>query len=266
MGVKRARSAAGPAGGSGRTPGLLDEAALAGAAMAYGLAHRVIPKRFYLSANVVAALASVTGAWRAGASLADCGLGRGTLRRSLGVGAAASAAVSAGVILAAMPVRTRELFSHDRVAGHGDRQAIYEALVRIPVGTALSEEVIFRGAMLGVMRRRHSAAAAITASSLCFGVWHALPALESLRDAAIHRHVSVRAGEAAAIAGAVAVTGAAGACFAALRLWTGSVIAPVMAHAALNATAYLVTRRVGAEGRGAAARPEPGADAASDVP
>lgn len=233
-------------GGAGRAPAMLDEAVLVGGTLAYGLVlQRVIPDRWHVPANVAAVLASAAVARGAGASFADCGLSRDALRPSLSAGAAAAAVIGAGVMLAALPGRTRGLFSDDRVTGHGGKRAVYEALVRIPAGTALSEEVLFRGVMLGVMLRRHSVPVAVARSSLCFGVWHVLPAMASLRGAAIHRGVSGRAGAAAAVTGVVAMTAAAGAGLAVLRLRAGGVAAPVLAHAALNATAYLVARRTG---------------------
>lgn len=241
------KEGAGPAGdGAGRVPTALAEAALAGGTLAYGLVlQRVIPERWHLPANAAAALASVVIARSAGASLADCGLGRGSWHRSLSAGAAAAAVIGAGVVIAGVPGRTRGLFADDRVTRHGGGRAVYEVLVRIPAGTALSEEVLFRGVMLGVMLRRHSAPVAVARSSLYFGAWHVLPAIASLRGAAIHRGVKGGAGTAAVVTGVVATTAAAGAGFAALRLRSGGVAAAALAHAALNVTAYLVARRAG---------------------
>lgn len=233
-------------GGAGRAPTRLDEAILVSGTLAYGVAlQRAMPEEWHVPANLAAALASVAVARHAGASSADCGLSGGSFSHALGMGAVAAAVVSAGVVVASLPGRARRLFSEERITEHSSKRAVYEVLVRIPVGTALSEEVLFRGAVLGVMLRRHAAAAAVARASVCFGVWHVLPTLASLRSAVLGRQVKDQVGAVAAVATVVAVTAAAGAGFAALRLRSGGVVVPVLAHAALNATAYLVARRAG---------------------
>ena len=226
-----------------RAPTRLDEAALVGGTLAYGIVlQQVIPEQWHVPANVAAALASVAVARRAGASSADCGLARAAMRRGLCTGGAAAAVTVAGIAIIALSSRTRRLFSDQRITGHRGGRAVYELLVRIPVGTALGEEVLFRGALLGVMLRRHTTAAAVARASLYFGLWHVPPTLASLRSAVLGRDVKGRVGATTTVAGAVAVTAVAGAGFAALRLRTGSVIAAALAHATINATAYVVAR------------------------
>ncbi len=223
-----------------------DELLLAGGTVTYGvLLHRLVPERWHVPANVIAALASVSLARRAGASAADCGLRADGLGPAVRTGVAAAAVIAAGVAIAAAPARLRGVFADDRVCGHGSTRARYEVLVRIPLATAGSEEVLFRGAMLGVMLRRHSPAAAIARSSLCFGLWHVLPTLTSLRSAAAGRAATARTGAAAVVAGVVGVTAGAGTGFAVLRMRSGSVAASAIAHAALNVSAYIAARRAG---------------------
>lgn len=225
-------------------PTRFDEAALIGATLAYGVVlSRVIPEAWHVPANAAAAVAAAAFARRAGATSADCGLSLGTLRRALVPGATAAAMVGGGILVASLPARTSRLFGEDRIAGHASGRAAYEMLVRIPLGTALSEEVLFRGAMLGVMLRRHGPAAAVARTSLCFGVWHVLPTIAALRSAELGRQFGGGASAAAAVGGVVAVTTVAGAALAALRLRSGSIAASALAHATLNATAYLAARR-----------------------
>ncbi len=226
-----------------RTPTRLDEAALAGGTLAYGfMLQTVIPERWHVPANVAAALAAVAVARRAGASSADCGLAGGAMRHGLGTGGAAAAAAVAGIAVISLSSRARPLFSDERISGHRGPRAVYEVLVRIPVGTALGEEVLFRGALLGVLLRRHGTLAAVARASLCFGLWHVPPTLPSLRSSVLGRQAKGRVGATAAVAAVVAVTAVAGTGFAVLRLRTGSVVAAVLAHTAVNATAYLAAR------------------------
>ena len=51
---------------------------------------------------------------------------------------------------------TRGFFQDERARGGGARHVLFETLVRIPLGTALPEEVIFRGSLLGLFTQRHS--------------------------------------------------------------------------------------------------------------
>lgn len=208
--------------------------------LAYGLAlQAVIPERWHVPANLAAALAAF--ARRAGASAADCGLAGGAVRHGLGAGGAAAAGIVAGIAAISLSSRTRALFSDERITGHRGGRAVYEVLVRIPVGTALGEEVLFRGALLGVLLRRHGTAAALARALLCFGLWHVPPTLPSLRSSVLGQHATGRVGGIPALVAVVAVTAVAGTGFAALRLRAGSVIA-ALAHTAVNAAAYLVAR------------------------
>jgi membrane protease YdiL (CAAX protease family) len=228
-----------------RRPTRLDEAVLVSGTLAYGVAlQRVIPERWHVPANAAAALAALAVARRAGAGSADCGLAGGALRRGLSAGGAAAGAAAAGIVLVSRPGRTRALFSDERITSHRGARTVYEVLVRIPLGTALGEEVLFRGALLGVLLRRHGTAAAVARASLCFGLWHVPPTLPSLRSSVLGRQAKGQAGAVASVAGVVVATAVAGTGFAALRLRTGSVLAAVLAHAAVNATSYVVARSV----------------------
>jgi uncharacterized protein len=109
---------------------------------------------------------------------------------------------------------------------------VFETLVRIPLETALAEEVIFRGVLLALGLRSRSRGWAIVTSSVLFGLWHVVPRLGAPARDAYGRP------DASATAAVFATTAIAGAGFAWLRLRAGSVLAPVLAHAALNMAAF----------------------------
>jgi membrane protease YdiL (CAAX protease family) len=117
--------------------------------------------------------------------------------------------------------------------------------LRIPLGTALGEEILFRGALLGLLLQRHAVGKAVAVSSCVFGLWHVVPTLQSL-----HAGVDLLPGGGAVrvaliVAGAVTVTTAAGCVFAWLRLRGSSVVAPFLAHASINSLAALAGRVAG---------------------
>ena len=67
--------------------------------------------------------------------------------------------------------------------------------------------------------------------ALLFGLWHLPPALRDASDKGA-------AGAVGVVVGTIAVTTVAGAAFAWLRLRSGSLVAPMMAHLATNSFAY----------------------------
>lgn len=207
--------------------------------------NRVVPEAWYIPANGAAAGAFVLLARGTGASWTDMGLRRERLGRGLRVGLVAAAPIAVVVALGVAVPATRRYFADQRVIGIGAGATLYDVLIRIPLGTAVCEEVIFRGALLGMFLRRRTPLAAVVASSVLFGLWHVLPTLDTLHLNPIGSLVEgdwIRTTE--AVIGAVAVTAAAGVGFSWLRLRANSVVAPIIAHAALNGAAFLGGRLV----------------------
>jgi len=134
---------------------------------------------------------------------------------------------------------TRELFADRRVDEGSVAALLYATLVRIPLGTALLEETLFRGVLLGLGLRRWPLRVAVAWSSALFGLWHVLPAGGlSGYNPVVADAVHGPAGRLVVTAAAVAATALAGLAFCWLRLRAGSLLAPVMLHAAANSVAY----------------------------
>jgi uncharacterized protein len=232
--------------GSGRRGGdrYRADAAAGIATLAYGaVLNRALPEVVHIPASLTAAATSLTAARRAGVSVAALGLAPDRVRSGVRVGLAVGAPIVAGIGVASRLRATSGYFDDARVMQAGPRRVVYEAAVRIPIATALGEELIFRGALLGLFRRKHSTAAAVAASSLLFGLWHVLPTLEGLAlnppaegDHTTRHKIGV-------VAGTVAATAAAGVGFSLLRIRSGSVLAPVVVHAAINSSAFIAARR-----------------------
>jgi uncharacterized protein len=200
----------------------------------------VVPDPLYVPTALLAALAAVWVAVRVGGcGPADLGLAPADLGRGLRHGTVAVAAVALALALAAAVPTTRELFADRRVDQHSVAALWYVTLVRIPLGTVVLEETLFRGTLLGLGLLRWSRGTAVAFSSVLFGLWHVLPArglpgfnpvVASLSRGSV-RHLL-------AISLAVAGTALAGALFCWLRLRARSLLAPVMVHLATNSLAY----------------------------
>src|SRR5262249_61545004 len=76
---------------------------------------------------------------------------------------------------------TRPGLRDKRIAGLDGRAVAYQAMVRIPVGTVLWEEIAFRGVLQAALRRVMYKNAAIAVTSAVFGIWHIRPTLQALR-------------------------------------------------------------------------------------
>jgi hypothetical protein len=109
----------------------------------------------------------------------------------------------------------------------------------VPVGTAATEELVFRGVLFAAWLQ-HGLAEAWIVSSVTFGLWHVSPTVNLVRA---NRPDAGAARVAGAVAVAVAATTAAGASLVLLRYLTGSLLAPWALHAALNSVATMAAAR-----------------------
>ncbi|BBY57830.1 hypothetical protein MSAR_09660 [Mycolicibacterium sarraceniae] len=95
--------------------------------------------------------------------------------------------------------------------------------LEIPIATAWTEEMLFRGALQAVAVRAVGPTVGPLVQAAAFGLWH-IPDARRVGDPVL---------------GTVLVTGVAGWVFGWLAKRSGSVIAPVLAHMAFNESAAL---------------------------
>jgi uncharacterized protein len=187
---------------------------------------------------LVAALALV--AWSAGASRDDLGLGLANMRTGLGYGVGAAGIVLLVLMVAAVIPATNG-FLHDSRAQISGGRLVYELGVSIVLLTAIPEEFAFRGVLLGSALRLWGPWRASLVTSALFGLWHIAPTFGTMSDNHEFRGAAASAGgQALLVLGAVAVTFLAGLAFCWLRLRSRSLIAPILAHAAINGLALTV--------------------------
>jgi len=185
------------------------------------MTNRVLPRWAYVPWNVGVATGLVWWAQATGGcSGAELGLARRHLLGGLRWGAGAAAAVGAFYAAGAAIPGTRKAFRDDRADRVGVGELAWRVLIEIPLGTALTEEVAFRGVL---------PASALADSN---------PKLQELPTTTARL---------AAVASSVTGTTAAGLAFTWLRNRSGSVLAPVLLHGAINSGAYTIAWLIGRE-------------------
>lgn len=192
-------------------------AALVGWSFTFGIDH---PWRRHPVAQ------AVYGTALALAVRAPLGIRPPAVRAGLRMGTAVAAAVGAGVALTTAVPRVRAAMGDRDLP---DRPAHWLA-VEIPLGTVWSEETAFRGALSTVAAEAFGPTAGRLLQAATFGLTHVPDALET--------------GE--SVVGTVLATGLAGWAFALLGEKSGSLLAPVLAHLAINeagAVAALAVQR-----------------------
>src|SRR5215472_3220775 len=193
----------------------------------------------WLSVSVLTAVL-VLIVWSAGATNADLGLGRADVRAGLLYGAGALGIVLLVLVVAAVIPATNG-FLHDSRAHISGGRLLFDLGVPIVLLTAIPEEFAFRGVLLGSAVRLWGPWRASLVTSLLFGLWHIAPTLGTMSDNHEFRGAAASvAGQVLLVLGAIAVTFVAGLAFCWLRLRSRSLVAPVMAHAALNGLALTV--------------------------
>jgi uncharacterized protein len=171
-----------------------------------------------------------------GSTWTELGLGRDRMasgcRWGLGAVAAVAGVYAVGVLLPA----TRPAFQDSRYHLPVE-QALVTALVVIPLGTVVLEEIAFRSVLWSVLARRLPTRWVLLTTSALFGLWHLLPAIQ-----AADRGASAPAGGVPGVlvvAGTLVVTTAGGLVFGLMRYRSGSVLASAGAHWATNALGVL---------------------------
>ncbi|GAA2891702.1 type II CAAX endopeptidase family protein [Streptosporangium fragile] len=137
------------------------------------VAPRLCPLTSTAATGVLLALAR-----RSGLSWAELGFHE----RSRGVrigGVLASAVAGVYAVGIAVPA-TRRFFRDERALSLSRARVLEEALLQVPFGTVLLEEVGFRGVLHALVARSYGTAAATVASSALFGLWHVLPAIDMM--------------------------------------------------------------------------------------
>jgi len=146
----------------------------------------------------------------------------GRLRwRSAVVGAALTAGVAVAILAA---VQVGLLPPHGETVALAPGELWFRLLIGIPIGTALCEELIFRGVLLAAWDRVATRPVSTAATSAMFGLWHVAAEAQRLGGVSL-----------AVLTGVAATTAVSAFVLCPLRRLTGDLVAPTVLHAAVNA-------------------------------
>jgi membrane protease YdiL (CAAX protease family) len=213
-------------------------AVVATLAVANVVSNRVIPEWAYVPWNLAVAAVVVLLARRV---VTTGEMGFTEWRRGAAWGLVLLV-LTTGVLLIGLLMPAFDGLYHDRRVSAGVGTWLYQAFVRIPLGTAVLEEAAFRAVLPAMFAVRWGVLRGCVAASLCFGLWHVLPAwnLNKVNPTASHVFGTGNAGVAAAVVFGVVGTAFAGMWWCWVRYRSRSVLATMLAHVATNSVAYTI--------------------------
>lgn len=221
------------------TEQLAQEIALVILILLYGtVLARLIPRQYHLFLNIGISVVAIIVGLAFGMNWANMGLDLSHILPGFFVAVVASIIITAGtVIIAAIPF-LRHYFLGENLAQASGKLMAFEAAIRIPLGTALVEEILFRGILLGLLLLHHSTIVALIIAAVIFGLWHIFPTINQIEDndsvaKALQDKKQRKYGS---IIGVVAVTTIAGLLFGWLRIIAGGILAPWLVHWSINAS------------------------------
>ena len=143
---------------------------------------KLVPKKYHLWLNIFIAVVAVVIGFAFNLTLEQMGLGLQHILPGIFVAIVASIVITiATLAISAIPF-LRHYFLGDDLAHASGKLIAFEAAIRIPLGTALVEEILFRGVLLGLLLTQNSTLTAIVVSSVIFGLWHIFPTINTLES------------------------------------------------------------------------------------
>ena len=190
----------------------------------------------HLLTGIALAVAALVVARLVRLSVADLGLARDRWWSGLKWGGSAAALVLVAYAVASVVVDDVAAPRYDTWS-----EAVVAALVLIPLGTVIPEELVFRGVLWGWLRRVRGTRVATVVSSMLFGLWHVVPALGGgpANDALTGAVGSGVMGTILGVLATVIFTAVAGVVLCYLRQRSDSLLAPILLHWAANGAGVL---------------------------
>jgi membrane protease YdiL (CAAX protease family) len=202
--------------------------------------NRVAPQTHYLLWAFVGSVFLLAIGLLDGNNFTDMGLGFDYLIPGLIWALTSIVLVTLVYFISSIFKKSREAFADQRIGAMSGGKLAFQALVEVPFGTVLLEEIAFRAVLFAMLARRFGVIPALIISAIIFGLWHILPSIGTHEaNPALGSVVgSGRRGAVLAVLASVFTTFFAGILFGAMRIASGSVIAPMGLHWATNGLGY----------------------------
>lgn len=202
----------------------------------------VLSSSMYVPVNIVLGAGLVALARRNGSSWADLGLDPARAADGLRLGAGVAGVVGVGALLGALHPGVRPQLLDERAADQEAPDVLYNTLVRFPLGTALFEEVAFRGVVEAIWRQDGGTERdAGRAAAMLFGLWHLVPTRAALSGNPATTDLRTDASRAVGVAAGAIVTGIASLGLSWMRRRSDSLVASWLAHTAVSSAGYLAS-------------------------
>lgn len=217
--------------------------------LAYGtLMAKFLPRKAHISSNIFAAIITIIFGLLLGLSLPQMGLTLSGVKSIILISALATGAIFILTFAVSFLPFLRHIFLGESFANARIRTVFFEAGFRIPLGTALVEEILFRGVLLGVLLQSYSPLVASIIASVVFGLWHIVPSINSIESNNVvqERMRNKSLHTAGSVLGIVFVTTIAGLFFCWLRIISGTIITTWLVHWAINSSGAVASAAQGA--------------------
>lgn len=199
----------------------------------------LIPGDGHFTANLAIGVAVLVAGLAVGMSTAELGIERAHLGDGLRLGAVVVAVIGAVLLIAASLPLTSGYFDDER-ADVTFQEMLVRVLIVIPLGTVFVEEIIFRGVLHGLLRRRFEIVRAGLIGATLFALWHLFPVWNSYSG--VEPTDLDRWGN---VAGTFVATFVAGVGFVWLRHRSKHLAAPMLAHIGTNSIPFALAWFVG---------------------
>jgi membrane protease YdiL (CAAX protease family) len=207
-------------------------------AVANVMSNSVLPSAWYVPWNLlVAVCVAILGVQCV--SLAEAGFAE--WRRGAAFGVVLMTATAVVMLVAVAMPAFHDLY-RDRRVDEGLGSMLYQVAIRIPLGTAVLEEVAFRAVLPALLAVRFGVMRGCVAASVLFGLWHVLPSLSlnKVNPVATDVFGTGTGGQIVAVVFAVIGTMVAGLWLCWIRYRARSILATVLAHIGSNSIGYTI--------------------------
>lgn len=228
---------------------ILVDAIIIIAILAYGtLMAKFLPRKAHISSNIFAAILTIVFGLVLGLTLPQMGLTLDGVKSVIIVSALATGAIFLVTFAVSFLPFLRHIFLGESFANARIRTVFFEAGFRIPLGTALVEEILFRGVLLGILMQSYSPLTATIIAAVVFGLWHIVPSINSIEsnNAVQERMRKKSLHTAGSVLGIVIVTTLAGLFFGWLRIISGTILTTWLVHWAINSSGAVASAAQGA--------------------